>query len=104
MKHLFASVLVLGVTATGAWAEATDAAAVAAACAGASNLPEPVCLCMGARAMEDLTEDQRALLVAGFEGDDPRAATLRAGLTPAEMMGVAGFVTNTPTACLSAGN
>jgi hypothetical protein len=85
---------------TGAAMAETTAADVEAACNAASNLPAAVCTCMGERAMTELNDAQRTLLVAGFNGNEALAASTRATMPPMDMIGMANFATDTPMACM----
>ncbi|MEQ9815785.1 MAG: hypothetical protein RLO50_23635 [Azospirillaceae bacterium] len=75
---------------------------VTAACSAGTNLPAPVCDCMGERS-EAFSEQQREFMVAVLRGESDLANQLRTGMSVADLVAVTNFIGNSPLECLQGG-
>jgi hypothetical protein len=81
---------------------AGDYQQIAEICAEEMNLSANVCACIGAKADQDLNDDERRLLIAMLTHDGQTAAELRTTL-PFESKTKAGmFMTRAPANCAEA--
>jgi len=91
---LVASLVLLASCGGGASA---DAKAIADACSASTNLPPETCECLGDRAVKELTDDERAFVLAtlGEETEDVERLRGKLGLEGAMKAGM--FMTNAAT-------
>jgi len=83
-----------------ALAQTTDD--VTAACSAGTNLPAPVCDCMGERSAE-FSDRQREFMAAALLGDSDLANQLRAGIPVADLVAATNFIASAPQECLQGG-
>ncbi len=86
-------------TACGGQSQNADLRAFVDACLSSSNLPRPICECVGAKAKEELSSNGFAFLVASLAGDDETAARLRNELEIPDAMAAGMFMTSAPGQC-----
>lgn len=72
---------------------------IGAACMTASNIPDAVCTCVGARAAEELTADEQAFVLASLTEDLETADALRATMPADSLTRASVFLINAPATC-----
>ncbi len=73
--------------------------AAIASCLAELNVPDEVCVCIGERAEEELSENEQAFFLAMIAGNQTAADSLRGGMTINEMTTVAMFMSMAPQEC-----
>ena len=68
-------------------------------CRAKLNLPKEICECIGARAQEELMEEERAMLIAMIDGDKKKAEDLRGSMSVPGMMKAGMFMAMAPGEC-----
>lgn len=77
-----------------------DVAAFVDACTTETNMGEAICTCVANKAVEELSSDGFAFLLAGMSGDEARAEQLRESLDVSEAMQAGMFMVNAPASCV----
>ncbi|MEQ8653579.1 MAG: hypothetical protein RIC87_14035 [Kiloniellales bacterium] len=97
LRHptLLVPALVLAVSSAASAASPDD---VAEACGAGTNLPEPLCACIGEESA-DLSDDQRAFYVASVNKDEAETTRLRLAMSPNDLIAVVTFMRTSPTEC-----
>ncbi|GJL85236.1 MAG: hypothetical protein DHS20C02_10110 [Micavibrio sp.] len=63
------------------------------------EVPEEVCKCVGKKAQDELTEDERAVLIAMIDGDKNKIDDVRGSMSAPSMMKAGMFMAMAPGEC-----
>jgi|OM-RGC.v1.030632257 hypothetical protein len=100
MKRLIAALAALSATPLAA----DSAAAIAEACGSGSNIPEPICICVGETAAERMTENQLRVVLATMTGDAATVEELRPQMEMAKFLPAAAYYATAVADCAMAGS
>ena len=99
----YSAAFAMSLAATGP-AIAGDALTVSEACSRSSNIPPAICICLGETAEAELSEIQRAFVIAVLNENEAETLRLRGVIPPVEMVAAAMFMVNAPAECVRAGS
>ena len=72
---------------------------IGTACMTAETIPNEICTCMGTLAVEELTEDEQAFVLASIIEDTETAQSLRENLPADSLTRASVFLINAPASC-----